>query len=195
MFDDRSGERDPQRSPCNLLFLCTHNSARSLMAEAILNRRSFSLDRPSLLRGFSAGDHPAEHPHPMAMELLRGFGYATAFAKPMDWRRFARAGAPEIHLIVLVCDRDPDPPAPAFETPPVFLRWPTPDPAAEAGDLETRRRAFMTVYRTLEKRIDALQADLTAHGPLELTDQDRIRRRLGALGALTHADADLAWPA
>lgn len=176
-------ERPRRSPPTTILFLCTHNSARSLMAEAILNRRAFRLDGPAPLRAYSAGEHPSARPHPLTLEVLKERGYATAFAKPQNWRDYAAPTAPRIDLILQVCERDPEPPMPRLTGLPSIIRWPTPDPVAIEGGPDSKRRAFAACYALLEGRIGALLSDVAERGPLNPADPVALRSRLSAIGA------------
>ena len=185
MFGDSAvsdGVARSSLSTATILFLCTHNSARSLMAEAILNRRAFRLEGPAPLRAFSAGEHPAARPHPLTLELLEAEGFSSAFAKPQDWRIYASPTAPRIHFILQVCDRDPAPPAPSFPGAPPILRWSTPDPVAAQGSADEKRAAFAACYHLMSLRIEALLADIVTQGPLDLSDAPGLRRRVEGVG-------------
>lgn len=170
--------------PYAILFVCTHNSARSLMAEAILNRRAFRLDRIPRFRAFSAGAHPAAAPHPLALETLKGFGYTAAFAKPQNWKDFSRPHAPDVDLILQLCEPWPSLTAPRLPTNPLTAYWPTPDPAAAPGGPEARRAAFRDAFRLLERRIDALLAEDDRAGPLREAGAAVVMDRLDAIARL-----------
>lgn len=182
MAPSRSDGAAPHAAPFAVLFVCTHNSARSLMAEAILNRRAFTLDRPQRLRAFSAGAHPAAAPHPLALETLRRFGYTTAFAKPMCWREFARAAAPRIDLLLYLCDDAAAAPELRFAAQPLSAFWPTPDPADAPGGLAARRAAFLQTFETLERRITALLAEDERAGPLREAGAAQVLESVAAIG-------------
>lgn len=166
----------------HLLFLCTHNSARSLMAEAILNRRAFRLDGPSRFRAFSAGDHPAYAPHPLTLETLRAQGYATTFAKPMHWTRFARDAPPRIDAVIQLCARDPF--APDLPAAWVRAEWILPDPVSAPGGPAPRRAAFARVFERLDRWITALLELEALEGPLDLAKPADAADRLRRIGAL-----------
>lgn len=169
----------PRVRPRHLLFLCRHNSARSVMAEAILNRRAFRLDGPSPFRAYSAGDHPAPAPHPLALEVLRGRGYATHFARPTHWARFAEDAPPRIDVAIDLCARAGQ----ALDLPARWIRagWLLPDPADTPGGIAARRAAFEATYLRLEGWIEALLAAETRDGPLDPGRPEDAVARLEAI--------------
>lgn len=167
----------------HVLFLCTHNSARSLMAEAILNRRAFRLDAPSPFRAFSAGHHPAYAPHPLTLEILRERGYATNFAKPIHWARFARDTPPRIDVLIELCD----PGQGERPTPPqgwIHAEWRLPDPADAEGGREARRAAFAAVFDRLDRWIAALLEMESLDGPLDPGRPAEAAERLARIASL-----------
>lgn len=131
-----------------LLFLCTGNSARSILAEAIANR----LGAPDY-RAFSAGSDPTGRVNPLALELLTAEGYDTGDLRSKSWDAFAAPGAPVIDIVITVCDNAAGEVCPVWPGQPVTAHWGIADPAAIDGDDATRRAAFVTAYRLLEKRI------------------------------------------
>ena len=158
----------------NVLFLCTGNSARSILAEALINR--FGGGR---FRGFSAGSHPKGAVHPLALELLQSLGYSTEGYRSKGWEEFARAGAPELDFVFTVCDDAAGEVCPVWPGTPVTAHWGVPDPAAVAGDAIARKRAFVSTYRMLEKRIDLFTS-------LRLEELDRLtlKRKVDEIGDL-----------
>ena len=132
--------------PRNVLFLCTGNSARSILAEALLNREG-----GGRFRAFSAGSRPKGEVHPMALELLRDRGFPVAGLRSKSWDEFARPDAPPLDLIVTVCDNAAGEVCPAWPGHPARAHWGLADPAAVAGD--GQRAAFEEAYRLLEARI------------------------------------------
>ncbi len=154
-------------SPLNVLFLCTGNSARSLMAESLLN----GLGR-GRFRAFSAGSRPAGAPNPLALETLARHGLPTAGLRSKSWDEFARAGespralndaplsgradAPVMDLIFTVCDNAAAEPCPVWPGHPATAHWGFPDPAAVAGTMEQRRAAFERVFAGLRARVEEL---------------------------------------
>ncbi len=132
--------------PANLLFLCTGNSARSILAEALLNREG-----GGRFRAFSAGSFPKGAVHPMALEVLRDGGFPTAGLRSKSWDEFAGADAPPLDLIVTVCDNAAGEVCPIWPGHPARAHWGIADPAAVEGD--GQRAAFEEAYRLLETRI------------------------------------------
>lgn len=135
----------------NVLILCTGNSARSILAEAILNREG-----AGRFRAFSAGSFPKGAVHPMALRLLRELGYETAGFCSKSWDKFAAPGAPEIDLILTVCDNAAGEVCPIWPGRPITAHWGIPDPAAVEGD--GQREAFLLAHRRLQSRIAQLIA-------------------------------------
>lgn len=141
--------------PASVLFLCTGNSARSILAEALLNR-----DGGGRFHAFSAGSFPKGEVHPMALALLRDKGFPIAGLRSKSWDEFAGAGAPPLDLIVTVCDNAAGEICPVWPGRPARAHWGIADPAAVEGDGQPA--AFETAYRLLEARIADLlsrQAD------------------------------------
>lgn len=133
---------------CNVLFLCTGNSARSILAEALIGRLG-----EGRFRGFSAGSHPKGAVHPLALDLLQSLDYETERFRSKRWQEFARPGAPELDFVITVCDDAAAEVCPVWPGSPVTAHWGMPDPAAAEGDELTRKNAFRSAYRELETRI------------------------------------------
>jgi arsenate reductase len=141
----------------NVLFLCTGNSARSIMAEAILN----SLGK-GRFRAYSAGSFPTGQVNPLALALLQANRLQTDGLRSKSWDEFARRGAPFLHFIFTVCDQAAAEPCPAWPGQPVTAHWGVSDPAAVQGTEDERRRAFLGAYTLLNRRISlfiSLQLD------------------------------------
>lgn len=139
--------------PYNVLFLCTGNSARSILAEAILNR--FGNDK---FRAFSAGSHPNGKVNPHALALLQRLGFETAGLRSKPWDEFSGPGAPELDFVFTVCDNAAGEICPVWPGQPMTAHWGMPDPAAVQGtDLEIAN-AFRETLRGLERRIQLFSA-------------------------------------
>ncbi|MFP8835807.1 arsenate reductase ArsC [Hydrogenophaga sp. XSHU_21] len=132
----------------NVLFICTHNSARSVMAEAIINATS-----AGRFRGFSAGSHPAGAVHPLAIELLQRNHYRTESLRSKDWAEFAQPGAPVMDFVFTVCDKAAGEVCPVWPGQPISAHWGVADPAEATGAHEERMRAFMDSFMVLQRRI------------------------------------------
>ena len=132
----------------NVLFLCTGNSARSILAEAILNREG-----RGRFAGHSAGSHPAGRVHPLALDLLAARGHPTAGLQSKSWEVFAAEGAPRMDLIVTVCDKAAGEVCPVWPGRPADAHWPFPDPAAAEGSEAERRAVFAETYERIRARV------------------------------------------
>lgn len=135
----------------NVLFLCTGNSARSIMAECILNRLG-----KGRFQAFSAGSHPKGEIHPHALALLRSCDYEVSGLRSKSWDEFARHGAPRIDLVITVCGNAAKETCPIWPRQPRSACWDIPDPAAVTGSDEHVAEAFAEAYRLLSTRITAL---------------------------------------
>lgn len=158
----------------NVLFLCTGNSARSVLAEAMLNNLAFNKGR---FRAYSAGSHPAGAVNPLAIELLEKNHLPTAGLRSKSWDEFAQPGAPELDFVFTVCDNAAGEVCPVWPGQPMTAHWGVPDPAAMAGSDEARRKAFFQAYNQLLNRIS-----LFANLPLEKLDRLSLQKRLDAIG-------------
>jgi len=132
----------------NVLFLCTGNSARSILAEALLNYRG--KDR---YRAFSAGSHPKGHVHPLALETLRQHHVPFDEPRSKSWDEFAKPGAPRMDFVFTVCDNAAGEACPVWPGQPITAHWAIADPAAATGSDEEQRRAFANAFRELDARI------------------------------------------
>ena len=137
--------------PYNVLFLCTGNSARSIMAEVLLNH----LGR-GRFKAFSAGSHPSGKVNPFSLETLKGFGLPTEGLRSKDWDEFAAPGAPPIDFIITVCDNAAGEVCPIWPGRPVTAHWGVEDPAAVEGSDEKKRTAFRVAAAILRRRIELL---------------------------------------
>lgn len=154
----------------NVLFLCTGNSARSILAEAILEREG-----QGRFRAFSAGSFPKGEVHPMALEVLQGLGYSTDGFRSKSWDEFASSGAPEIDFIFTVCDNAAGEVCPIWPGKPMTAHWGVPDPAAVEGP--GQRDAFQQAFHQLQRRISLFLAL-----PLESIDRMTLASRLREIG-------------
>ena len=154
----------------NVLFLCTGNSARSILAEAILNKEG-----AGRFRGFSAGSFPKGQVHPAAVSLLRELGYSTDDLRSKSWDEFAAAEAPQLDFIFTVCDNAAGEVCPVWPGTPITAHWGIEDPAAVEG--EGQQRAFWAAYQALKRRIELFLAL-----PLESVDQMTLANRLREIG-------------
>ena len=132
----------------NVLFLCTGNSARSILAEALIERLG-----KGRFRGFSAGSHPKGAVHPLALEILQSLEYPTEGYRSKGWEEFALPGAPELDFVFTVCDDAAGEVCLVWPGSPVTAHWGVPDPVTAEGDKLARKNAFRTAYRQLENRI------------------------------------------
>ncbi len=156
----------------NVLFLCTGNSARSILAEAILNRAG-----AGRFRAFSAGSQPKGEVHPYALQLLKRLNYDTAFARSKNWDEFAAPGAPEMHFVFTVCDNAAAESCPVWPGQPMTAHWGIPDPAAAEGTEAEKHLAFADAYRMLDNRISIFTSL-----PMASLDRLALQKRLDEIG-------------
>ncbi len=135
----------------NILVLCTGNSARSLIGEALLNHLG-----GGRIKAHSAGFRPAGAPHPDALAVLKAHGVPTEDLRSKHWEEFSVPGAPEMDVVLTVCDGAASEVCPAWPGAPVACHWGLPDPAAATGDPATRRAAFEETFRVFERRVRRL---------------------------------------
>jgi arsenate reductase len=140
-------------APFNILFLCTGNSARSILAEGLLGELG-----AGRFGAFSAGSYPRLAPHPLALQLLGERGISTGNFRSKSWDEFAAPGAPHLHCVITVCDQAAGEPCPIWPGGPVAAHWGLPDPASATGSEAEVRAGFERVMRTLERRIKLLTA-------------------------------------
>ncbi len=158
--------------PLNVLFLCTGNSARSIMAESILRQAG-----AGRFNAYSAGSRPAGAVNPLALELLRSSALPTAGLASKSWERFAEPGAPPLDFVITVCDNAAGEVCPVWPGQPMSAHWGIPDPAAETGTDEQQRRAFSDACHMLRNRIRTF-----ASLPLAKLDRISLQRRLDDIG-------------
>lgn len=156
----------------HVLFICTGNSARSILAEALLNAAA-----GGRFRAYSAGSHPKGSVHPLALEELERLGLPTAGLRSKSWQEFASPGAPEMDLVFTVCDQAAGEVCPVWPGQPVTAHWGMPDPAAVEGSDEARRQAFRATAVLLKRRLDLLTSL-----PLERLDRLAIRKHVREIG-------------
>lgn len=159
-------------APYNILFLCTGNSARSIIAECIANRTG-----GGKFVAYSAGSMPKGEVHPQAIKLLASLGYETGGLRSKSWSEFAAPGAPELDFIVTVCDNAAGETCPVWPGKPIQAHWGVPDPAAVEGAETEVALAFADAYRMLTNRIE-----LFAALPVESLDQLAMKRRMDEIG-------------
>jgi protein-tyrosine-phosphatase len=156
----------------NVLFLCTGNSARSILAECVLNRLS-----GGHFKAYSAGSFPKGAVHPFALDLLRGLGYGVDGLRSKSWDEFAVPGAPRLDFVFTVCDNAAGEVCPIWPGQPVTAHWGLPDPAAAEGTGAQRRLAFAETLRMLNHRIGAF-----VNLPIESLDKLSLAKRLRDIG-------------
>jgi arsenate reductase (thioredoxin) len=156
----------------NVLFLCTGNSARSIMAEAILNYKG-----KGRLTAYSAGSHPFGQPRPEALRQIESAGISTAGMRSKSWDEFAAPGAPKLDFVFTVCDSAAKEQCPYWPGQPMTAHWGIPDPAAVKGEPEEIARAFHDAFTVLDRRIR-----LFLSLPLTTLDQLAIKREIENIG-------------
>lgn len=156
----------------SILFLCTGNSARSVMAEALMNRLS-----QNRFRAYSAGSHPAGQVNPLTLELLSRKGFATEGLRSKNWDEFAQSGAPAMDFVVTVCDRAAGEVCPVWPGQPMTAHWGFEDPAAAPGNDEARRKVFEKVFIEIARRVELMLAL-----PVEKLDRLALERQVRDIG-------------
>lgn len=160
------------QGPYNVLFLCTGNSARSIMAEAILNFKG----RPNF-KAYSAGSHPAGAVRPEAIQQLEAAHLPCKGARSKNWDEFARPGAPPLHFVFTVCDNAANEICPVWPGQPITAHWGVPDPAAVQGTSEQVERAFREAFFRLDRRIS-----LFLSLPLMSLDRLTLQKEIDGIG-------------
>lgn len=158
--------------PYNVLFLCTGNSARSILAEAILQREGIRK-----FKAYSAGSHPKGEIHPYAKELLQQLNYPVKDLRSKGWDEFAVAGAPNLDFVFTVCDDAANEVCPIWPGQPMTAHWGLPDPAAVEGNEAERRLAFADTYRMLKNRISVFVSL-----PMNSLDRLALQKKLSDIG-------------
>jgi protein-tyrosine-phosphatase len=168
----------------NVLFLCTGNSARSIMAEAILNKLG-----AAKFRAYSAGSRPKGHVHPEAVRLLQSLDYDTSGFRSKSWGEFARPGAPALNFVFTVCDNAAGEACPVWPGQPMTAHWGVPDPAEATGSPAEVALAFKDTYRMLHQRIGVFAAL-----PFRSLDQLSLQSKLEEIGRMDGATAKTKEP-
>jgi protein-tyrosine-phosphatase len=163
---------EARQNVLNVLFLCTGNSARSIMAEAIMNRLG-----QGKFRAYSAGSQPKGAVHPQALALLRKLNYDTAGLRSKSWAEFSQPGAPKLDFVFTVCDNAAAETCPVWPGQPMTAHWGIPDPAAATGTDAEIGIAFAEAFRMLTARIS-----IFVSLPLRSLDQLSLQRRLDEIG-------------
>jgi arsenate reductase (thioredoxin) len=162
-----------------VLFLCTGNSARSILAEAILNRTG-----KDKFAAYSAGSQPKGAVHPQALGLLERLGYSTNGLRSKSWEEFASPGAPVLDFVFTVCDNAANEVCPVWPGQPMTAHWGVPDPAAAQGTQSEIAAAFRDAYLMLQRRIE-----LFANLPVRSLDRMSLQRKLDEIGRTADAKA------
>jgi arsenate reductase (thioredoxin) len=163
----------------NILILCTANSARSILGEALINRLG-----EGRFKGYSAGSHPRGEPNPDGLAMLKDKGYDISVFSSKSWDVYAGPGAPKMDIVITVCDSAAGESCPLWPGAPVKAHWGIPDPAHEGDTPEQRRAAFEEAYRLLQLRILALTAL-----PVETMNPVDLCQALATIGKLDGATA------
>ena len=163
--------------PLNVLFLCTHNSARSIIAEAVMNRLG-----GDNFKAFSAGSQPRGQVHPFALDLLRNAGHDISKLRSKSWQEFARPGAPPLDFVFTVCDNAAGEVCPVWPGQPMTAHWGIEDPAAV--EAHRQAQAFRNAFYALQRRIGLFLAL-----PLDSIDELSLQTRLREIGHSRDSDA------
>jgi arsenate reductase (thioredoxin) len=163
--------------PFNVLFLCTGNSARSIMAEAVLNRIGHGK-----FHGFSAGSHPKGQVNSNTIQLLKSLNYETSHFRSKSWAEFAKPGAPPLDFVFTVCDNAAGETCPVWPGQPMTAHWGVPDPVEAKGSEAEIGLAFKDAYRMLSQRIGIFTAL-----PIRSLDKLSLQQKLREIGSVTDA--------
>ena len=161
--------------PVNVLFLCTHNSARSVVAECVMNALG-----KGRFRGYSAGSQPSGRVNPIGLSVLKALGHDVSHVRSKSWEEFAQPDAPPMDFIFTVCDDAANETCPYWPGHPVSAHWGLPDPSRVAGGEEKIREAFAETHAKLQKRIGAFVAL-----PFESLTAAELKDRLAKIGEMT----------
>lgn len=160
------------KTPLNVLFLCTHNSARSIIAECVMNRLG-----AGRFKSYSAGSQPSGRVHPYALDLLRSLNYDVSNLRSKSWEEFSGPDAPKLDFAFTVCDNAANETCPVWPGQPMTAHWGLPDPSAAEGTESERRFAFADTHRMLFQRIG-----IFVNLPLTSLDTLSLQRRLDEIG-------------
>ncbi len=160
----------------NVLILCTHNSARSVLGEGMLNHLAQKLNRP--IRAHSAGSSPSGRINPFALEVLSNAGIDVAGFRSKNWDEFAEPGAPQMRVVITVCDSAAAETCPYFPGGPVKVHWGYPDPSNTAGDENAKRAAFELTRQALAYKLLQL-----VELPVETLDDKALQAALNKISA------------
>ena len=172
----------PERESFNVLFLCTGNSARSIMAEAILNREG-----RGKFRAFSAGSHPKGHVHPHAIDILKRMHYDVSGLRSKSWSEFTGPDGPKLDFAFTLCDDAAAEACPVWPGQPMTAHWGMPDPAAKTGTIAEMHYAFADTMRMLSNRINIFVCL-----PIKSLDALSLQKQLDAIGKARDAGPDPA---
>ena len=170
------------KNPMNVLFLCTHNSARSIIAEAVMNRLGIGK-----FKAFSAGSQPSGRVHPYALELLERLNYPTNDLRSKSWQEFSSQGAPDLDFVFTVCDNAANEACPYWPGQPISAHWGLPDPSAAEGTEAERRFAFADTHRMLYQRIG-----IFTNLPLDALSKHSLQQELDKIGKLKAPSTETA---
>lgn len=162
------------KAPMNVLFLCTHNSARSIIAEAVMNRLGIGK-----FKAFSAGSQPSGRVHPYALELLERLNYPTKELRSKSWQEFSAPGAPDLDFVFTVCDNAANEACPYWPGQPISAHWGLPDPSAATGTEAEQRFAFADTHRMLYQRIS-----IFTNLPLDSLSKHSLQQEVDRIGKL-----------
>jgi len=160
------------RKPYNILVLCTGNSARSIIGEALFNTMG-----AGRFKAYSAGSHPTGRVNPLAIEQVQALGYPVDDLRSKSWDEFAQPGAPELDFVITVCDKAAGEVCPFWPGQPVTAHWGFPDPAAVVGTDDEKRAAFALTLRQIRRRVE-----LFLNLPIETLDRMAIEKKVRAIG-------------
>ena len=163
----------------NVLFLCTGNSARSILAEALLNHWG-----QGKFRGYSAGSHPTGKVNPLALEILERHDFSIEGLRSKAWDEFAVPGAPQMDFVFTVCDNAAHEVCPVWPGQPMTAHWGVADPAAVEGSELEKIQAFREAFRVLEKRIQAF-----VNLPVPLLDKIKLKQEVDQIGKIVPEEA------